>query len=1021
MLENMSMNSNNSFWATTLSSIGDGVIATDVNGTIIFFNAAAEEISGWSMKEARGKKFYELFVLIDATTKQIIDSPIDSVLKIAKTIGLQENSALVTESGECKYISASVSPIKEETGVVSGAVVVFRDITRIRNMEIKAKETQNNFISMFNSAPVGVIVLNEDECITGVNEAALDFLKSKKQSSIGKKFGDAFFCKESFKNEYGCRYSNNCGSCAIKKAVSIALGSDMSTTNIEFNKVFIINGSEVEGWFKASITPMTVSGKKNAVIVLVDITDRKNKEIAIAQSRDFYLKIFENFPSIVWRADTDGKVIYLDKNWSRFTGVPEEGGLGLKWLNFVHPEDRGKCHEVYRNCFHKRLPYDLDYRMLSSSGEYRWIQSMSRPFYDIEGRFDGYIGTGLDITDRKIAEEGLKRYQILSEKARDIIMFLDKDGKIIEVNEAAIKAYGYSREEITKLTIFDLREPGTLVRRHMDKADREGVFFQTKHKKKDGSWLPVEVSSKGTIVNGKTVIVSIIRDITERKKVENILKEAKEQAEIANKAKSEFLANMSHEIRTPLNGIVGMVDLTLLTKLNHEQKENLMIVKSCANSLLKVINDILDFSKMEAGKLVIESINFDIKILIENIIKVHSPRAIEKGIELNYAFSSTIEQYLVGDPSRLKQILNNLISNAIKFTESGEVWLKVKKIDAKENGSHIQFTVEDDGIGISEEKLEDIFESFSQVDGSFTRRFGGTGLGLAISKQLAEMMGGTLWVESREGIGSKFHLNLEFELGTKIEAPSLQPSKIRKADRSCRILLSEDDKVNQMVITRILEDRGYSVDTASNGVEAIEMHEKNVYDIILMDIQMPVMDGIEAAKQIRAKETNKHTPIIAITAYALKGDREKFLSQGMDEYVPKPIKVEELLYVIDKCVSMDKQMEDLSDISICIDESGEIALKSKEFQHLDKKELFILKELSIIIESLDDAINRNEVESIEALAHNIKSLSYEVGIEELKTIAFKIELDARRGNFNEAIKKAQQVDHIFEVFKKSVL
>jgi len=1007
MLKNMTLDNKNRFLATTLSSIGDAVVATDVKGNVVFFNTTAEEITGWSVSEITNRNFQELFVLIDATTKQIIENPIDKVLKLGKPVGLKENSVLVTKDGGYKYISASFSLIKDEKGITSGVVVVFRDITRI-----------------------------------------------------------------------------------------------------------------------------------------------KSKEAEISKSRDFYIKLFEDFPAIIWKADLECKCVYVNKKWIQFTGREHDDSQQLVWLNFLHPEDKARCYKLYNISFVNREPYEIEFRVLHKSGEYRWIHSMNSPFYTMDGNFDGYIGTGIDITERKIAQEGLKRYQVLSKEGRDIIMFIEIDGRIIDVNEAAVNAYGYTRDEFNKLTVFDLREPDFLLREQIGKAESEGVSFTTKHKRKDGTYMSVEVNSKGSIIGGKRVLLSIIRDITEREKAKDELREsqakykslflnmkdafaflkiifnennepadleyievnksfeemynirneeiigsrildifpntaklfmeivrnhyikyknlnnipmreyysskgmwvvvsvnspidgyivqtirdityrksaeislnqAKEAAELANKAKSEFLANMSHEIRTPLNGIVGMVNLTLLTDLNQEQEENLMIVKSCSNSLLKVINDILDFSKIEAGKLIIEYINFDIKSLVEEIIKSHSPKAMAKGVELNYAFSSTIPQFLVGDPNRLKQILNNLINNAIKFTESGEVWVKVKRLNSKDSNAEIQFAVEDSGIGISKKNIGRIFESFSQVDGSFTRRFGGTGLGLAISKQLTEIMGGRLWVKSEDGIGSKFNLVLRFDTGTRIEIQPVQIAQVKKINRACSILLTEDDKVNQMVITRILKDQGYIVATANNGLEAVDMCEKNSYDVILMDIQMPEMDGIEATKIIRDMDKHKHTPIIAITGYALKGDREKFLSQGMDEYVSKPINVDELLNAITKCVSLVRNNETKSNASICVDECGEILLRSSEVKHIDKKDLSILDELSILIKALDDTLMIDDIASMEMLAHKIKNLAGEVGIEELKMISFKIELAARRGDFNKVVEKAKKAQHIFEVFKKSVL
>lgn len=522
------------------------------------------------------------------------------------------------------------------------------------------------------------------------------------------------------------------------------------------------------------------------------------------------------------------------------------------------------------------------------------------------------------------------------------------------------------------------------------------------------------------IVEDKMHIMLVIDDITDIKNVEELVTHAKEEAEKANKAKSEFLANMSHEIRTPLNGIICMIEMTLLTELSQEQRENLKTAKTCANSLLTVINDILDFSKMEAGKLIIENINFDIKAIIEEIIKVHSPRAIDKGLELNYAFSSTIPQYLVGDPSRLKQVLHNLVSNALKFTEEGEVWIKVKTVELLNEHIKLKFSVTDTGIGISKINMDKLFKSFSQVDGSFTRRFGGTGLGLAISKQLTEMMGGELWVKSEENVGSEFSFTLTFKIGEEIKEKHVQVSQISQCTKALKILLAEDDKLNQMVTIRILKEKGYLIDIANNGREAVEMYKNGQYDIVLMDIQMPEMDGIEAAKRIRTlEESKKRVPIVALTAYALLGDRERFIEKGMDDYVAKPIKIDNLFYVIEKLTSPEMLTKDDEDICVRIDENGEVEFFNKEKKGLGIKELSSLEELEKVIEKLNDVLGCKEVQAIEQVANRIKIISNSVGLDEIKSIAFKAELAARRGNLNESVECALKIQNEFKTLKKS--
>ena len=373
-------------------------------------------------------------------------------------------------------------------------------------------------------------------------------------------------------------------------------------------------------------------------------------------------------------------------------------------------------------------------------------------------------------------------------------------------------------------------------------------------------------------------------------------------ADTANAAKSEFLANMSHEIRTPLNGIIGMTNLALDTKLTAEQAEYLETVKLSADALLNVISDILDFSKIEAGKIELEEIAFSLTDCIEDALKTIRFRAKEKGLPLTCDIGAEVPSAVKGDPGRLRQVLLNLVGNAIKFTDQGEVGVRVLADVMEEKAANFHFIVSDSGVGIAPDKADMIFESFNQADASTTRHFGGTGLGLTISRCLVEMMDGRLWVESQLGVGSRFHFTVRLIL-QGVKMPTVDPLVTRyslrdRGDflRGLRILLAEDNHVNQKIAIRLLEKRGHHPVLAATGKEALEALARASFDLVLMDVHMPDMDGIEATMAIREKEktTGLHQPIIAMTALAMKGDRERCLAAGMDGYLSKPIDLQQL-------------------------------------------------------------------------------------------------------------------------------
>jgi two-component system sensor histidine kinase/response regulator len=650
-------------------------------------------------------------------------------------------------------------------------------------------------------------------------------------------------------------------------------------------------------------TKVPLKDGKGQVIGLVgigrDITEQKKIAESLAVERNLLSTVIDILPDYIFVKDVDSRLIMDNIAHRRLLGATAlEEVVGKTDYDFFPEElarpyvaDEAKIIQSGEALINQEEP------VVDQDGSHRWLLTTKMPLRDLQGNVTGIVGINRDITERKEAEAELLRqkqyFELLIHNSPVAIVILDNAENIVSSNPAFEQLFGFSQSEIVGQNLDLLvtnADTHNEAARYTQDVMNKTVHAIGKRQRKDRTMVDVEIFGVPVMIEGKkTGAFAMYHDISE-------IVQAQQEAEQANRSKSEFLANMSHEIRTPMNGVMGMLELALDTSLTSEQQDYLQTSLKSAEALLSLLNDILDFSKIEAGKLELEYINFNLRNTIEDVGYTMAKRAQDKGLELVCLVHPDIAHTLHGDAGRLRQILTNLVGNAIKFTHQGEIVIRAESL--KETGSHarIHFSVQDTGIGIPTERQPAIFDRFTQADGSTTRKYGGTGLGLTISRQLVEAMGGVMGLKSEAGIGSDFWFDITFEKVSSELLPETPAAALTAMDlRSARVLGIDDNQTNRLVLSKMVEGFGCRIDMAASGARGLEMlHQAarsgDPYHLVLLDMQMPGMDGEQTTRAIKSDPLVKDVKIVILTSMGQRGDAIRLESLGCSGYLLKPVK-----------------------------------------------------------------------------------------------------------------------------------
>lgn len=934
-------------------------------------------------------------------TKHLFKEPEDFVSRVEAILDAKvvvRNDVLELADG--RFLRRDYLPLYIDLKY-KGHMWKYFDITESRSLELRLKKQRKFYEKILNNLPADIAVFDHEHHYLFVNPKGIRD-NELREWIIGKTDFDY------------CKYKN--------KDISIAESRRELFNETVASKVqrrweeHLIDKEGNDQYLMRMMHPtFTDSGELDMVIGYgLDITERKKIELRVTQSESRFRGLFEKSPALISIHDLNGKLVDVNQTTLDVLGYSKEELIGKSLGNFLRQEGRLHIETEYKDIIEREGKDEGISVAKTKEGEDVHLLYQNH-LVSINNEEPYILGFAQDITAIIIAEMELKKSE---EKYKGIIdnmnlglVEIDVEGTIIYANSSFCQMISHSQEELIQKSAVRVYQtlnseidfPEILGQRLSGKSDSYEMSFIDKNG--NPKWMLISgapVRDKNGMVKGS---IGIHLEITKQKLLEADLRKAKDDAENSAQAKEMFLANMSHEIRTPLNAIMGIGGLLAKTKIDDQQHFFLSTIQTAAQNLLVIINDLLDFSKMESGSLSFEEINFSITDLLLKTKQVLLYKAEEKGLSVDFDFDPKIAPILIGDPYRLNQVILNIVTNAIKFTEKGAVTILCSVVSEESDIQHLRIEIRDTGIGISEEFINNLFDKFAQEDNTITRKYGGTGLGMSISKELIEMMGGSLEVKSKKSIGTSFFVNLSLKKG---QQSLTQISDVKKLNtallRGKRILLVEDNEMNRLLATTLLGHYGVEVDEAEDGKVAITILNSKEYDLILMDLQMPEMDGLQATEYIRS-HLDGTIPIIALTANVFKEEQERCFKVGMNDFISKPFEEDSFIQMITKWTikSTDTHLKE-----------GEIEAKEpllfnvEQLLKMGKNDQEFLKKMLRIYtntmpETLDKmqvAFEQKEWAVIASLAHRIKASLAGMGVVSIADDIKKLE----------AIRDSQNVD-----------